>query len=79
MSTFQKIAAVLAVIAASMFGYQSFASSDATTSPAKAAACCCGDNCQCESCDCKCGDDCQCEGCDCGACECDGQCPADAA
>jgi len=43
---------------------------------AKTAACCCGDNCQCENCGCADGKctACQCEGCACDGCRCGGDC-----
>ncbi len=75
MSLFAKIAAVLLVVAASVYGYQNLSASQAEAVP-----CCCGPACACESCDCNdkdCGE-CDCEECDCATCECDGSnCPVD--
>jgi hypothetical protein len=76
MSMFGKIVAVMFVLSASVYGYQSLSASST-----EMVRCCCGPNCACEVCDCN-GENCtncQCDACDCQGCECGPDCHAKAA
>ncbi len=58
MSVFTKLFAVLALVSASVFGFQAFA--------ADGGGCCCDDTCACESCECDGSGECDCSECCCG-------------